>query len=83
MCKKWKSVHVAAYCMFITSWLCRLFLRKLKDTLKIPVLALVDSDPYGLKILSVYMKGNSHSWCLCQLCDTALSMLSAAVSQYN
>jgi hypothetical protein len=35
----------------------RLFLRKLKLTLKIPVLALVDSDPYGLKILSVYMKG--------------------------
>lgn len=38
---------------------CRLFLRKLKDTLKIPVLALVDSDPYGLKILSVYMKGET------------------------
>ena len=35
----------------------RLFLRKLRDTLQIPVLALVDSDPYGLKILSVYMKG--------------------------
>ena len=35
----------------------RLFLKKLKQTLKIPVLALVDSDPYGLKILSVYMKG--------------------------
>ena len=34
----------------------RLFLKKLKTTLKIPVLALVDSDPYGLKILSVYMK---------------------------
>ena len=34
-----------------------LFLRKLKMELKIPVLALVDSDPYGLKILSVYMKG--------------------------
>ena len=34
-----------------------LFLRKLKQTLRIPVLALVDSDPYGLKILSVYMKG--------------------------
>ena len=32
----------------------RLFLRKVRDTLKIPVLALVDSDPYGLKILSVY-----------------------------
>ena len=40
---------------------CRLFLRRLKDTLKIPVLALVDSDPYGLKILSVYMKGDTHS----------------------
>ena len=36
---------------------CRLFLRKLKMELKIPVLALVDSDPYGLKILAVYMKG--------------------------
>jgi meiotic recombination protein SPO11 len=30
----------------------------LRYTLKIPVLALVDSDPYGLKILSVYMKGS-------------------------
>lgn len=38
-----------------------LFLRKLKDTLKLPVLALVDSDPYGLKILSVYMKVGA--WC--------------------
>ena len=37
--------------------MCRLFLKKLKETLKIPVLALVDSDPYGLKILSVYMNG--------------------------
>ena len=37
----------------------RLFLKRLKDTLKIPVLALVDSDPYGLKILSVYMKGEN------------------------
>ncbi|EFJ51555.1 hypothetical protein VOLCADRAFT_103453 [Volvox carteri f. nagariensis] len=36
----------------------RLFLKRLKSTLKIPVLALVDSDPYGLKILSVYMKGS-------------------------
>lgn len=36
----------------------RLFLKKLKETLKVPVLALVDSDPYGLKILSVYMKGS-------------------------
>lgn len=42
---------------------CRLFLKKLKETLRIPVLALVDSDPYGLKILSVYMKGEQG---LCQ-----------------
>ena len=34
-------------------------MKKLKDTLRIPVLALVDSDPYGLKILSVYMKGEA------------------------
>jgi len=40
----------------------RLFLRKLKLTLKIPVLALVDSDPYGLKILSVYMKVGKRAW---------------------
>ena len=36
----------------------RLFLRKIKDQLKIPVLALVDSDPYGLKILTVYCSGS-------------------------
>ena len=43
----------------------RLFLRKLRYSLKIPVLALVDSDPYGLKILSVYMKGSMNmSTCL-------------------
>ena len=40
----------------LASFLCRLFLRKLRSELRIPVLALVDSDPYGLKILSVYMK---------------------------
>lgn len=40
----------------------RLFLRRLRDVLRIPVLALVDSDPYGLKILSVYMKG-VRGWC--------------------
>jgi len=38
----------------------RLFLKKLKNTLKIPVLGLVDSDPYGLKILSVYMTGSKN-----------------------
>jgi len=36
----------------------RMFLKKVKETLKIPVLALVDSDPYGLKIFSVYMQGS-------------------------
>nr|CAD1841964.1 unnamed protein product [Ananas comosus var. bracteatus] len=38
----------------------RLFLRKLKAELRLPVLALVDSDPYGLKILSVYMCGSKN-----------------------
>lgn len=36
----------------------RLFLKRITDELKIPVLALVDSDPYGLKILSVYCSGS-------------------------
>mmetsp|Transcript_17061 Transcript_17061/g.33375 ORF Transcript_17061/g.33375 Transcript_17061/m.33375 type:complete len:449 (-) Transcript_17061:1500-2846(-) len=38
----------------------RMFLRRLRNELKIPVLALVDSDPYGLKILSVYMSGSKN-----------------------
>ncbi|GAQ77576.1 Topoisomerase 6 subunit A homolog 3 [Klebsormidium nitens] len=38
----------------------RLFLKKMKSELKIPVLGLVDSDPYGLKILSVYMSGSKN-----------------------
>lgn len=38
----------------------RLFLRKMKTELKLPVLGLVDSDPYGLKILSVYMSGSKN-----------------------
>ena len=50
------AVSVSAVPCFVTCH--SLFLRKLKLTLKIPVLALVDSDPYGLKILSVYMKGS-------------------------
>lgn len=36
----------------------RMFLSRLKAELKIPILGLVDSDPYGLKILSVYMSGS-------------------------
>ncbi|XP_078444990.1 spo11/DNA topoisomerase VI, subunit A protein [Wolffia australiana] len=38
----------------------RLFLKKMKTDLRLPVLALVDSDPYGLKILSVYMCGSKN-----------------------
>ncbi|KMZ61007.1 Type II DNA topoisomerase VI subunit A 2 [Zostera marina] len=38
----------------------RLFMKKMKTELKLPVLALVDSDPYGLKILSVYMCGSKN-----------------------
>ncbi|CAN0371754.1 unnamed protein product, partial [Ectocarpus sp. 4 AP-2014] len=37
----------------------RLFLKRLKRELNIPVMGLVDSDPYGLKILSVYMSGET------------------------
>lgn len=36
----------------------RLFLRKCREELRLPVLGLVDADPYGLKILSVYMSGS-------------------------
>ena len=38
----------------------RMFLRKLKMTLNIPVLAFVDADPHGLKILSVYSSGSKN-----------------------
>ena len=38
----------------------RLFLKKLKTELQLPVLGLVDADPYGLKILSVYMSGSKN-----------------------
>ena len=37
-----------------------MFLARLTNELKIPVLGLVDSDPYGLKILSVYMSGSKN-----------------------
>lgn len=36
----------------------RMFLRRITSELKLPVFAFVDSDPYGLKILSVYMSGS-------------------------
>ena len=38
----------------------RMFVRQLKETLRIPVLALVDSDSYGVNILSVYMHGSQN-----------------------
>jgi len=37
-----------------------MFLSRLYDELQIPVLGLVDSDPYGLKILSVYVSGSKN-----------------------
>ena len=36
----------------------RLFLKRVSETLRIPVLGLVVSDPSGLKIISVYMQGS-------------------------
>ena len=38
----------------------RLFLNKVRSALNIPILGLFDADPYGLKILSVYMKGSKN-----------------------
>lgn len=36
----------------------RMFLRRVKEALQIPILGLFDSDAHGLKILSVYMQGS-------------------------
>jgi len=38
----------------------RSMLKRLRDELKIPVLALMDSDPYGVKIMSVYTSGSKN-----------------------
>ena len=38
----------------------RMFLNRIASELQIPVLGLVDSDPYGLKILSVYASGSKN-----------------------
>jgi meiotic recombination protein SPO11 len=38
----------------------RQFLRKMQQELKIQVLALMDADPYGLKIISVYTTGSKN-----------------------
>ena len=44
----------------------RLFLKRVSESLNIPVLGLVDADPSGLKIISVYMQGAS--LCSCFFC---------------
>lgn len=50
----------------------RLFLKRVKTALNIPILGLVDSDPYGLKILSVYMSGSKNmSYDRCGRCASA------------
>eukprot|EP00112_Aurelia_sp_Birch-Aquarium-sp1_P009763 Seg212.6 transcript_id=Seg212.6/GoldUCD/mRNA.D3Y31 product="Meiotic recombination protein SPO11" protein_id=Seg212.6/GoldUCD/D3Y31 len=36
----------------------RIFLRKIWENLKIPILALMDSDPYGIEIMYVYRYGS-------------------------
>lgn len=36
----------------------RMFVKRVREVLKIPVLGLFDSDAHGLKILSVYMQGS-------------------------
>ncbi|GBO34222.1 Meiotic recombination protein SPO11, partial [Araneus ventricosus] len=36
----------------------REMLRKLWDLLKIPILGLMDADPYGIEILSIYKYGS-------------------------
>ena len=38
----------------------RQFLRKMQQELKLQVLALVDADPYGLNIMSVYTRGSKN-----------------------
>ena len=58
-------LHLRFPCVIITAKgqpdvATRMFLKKVKATLEIPVLGLVDSDPYGLKILSVYMQGSKN-----------------------
>ncbi|XP_049762213.1 meiotic recombination protein SPO11 [Schistocerca cancellata] len=51
----------------------RLFLRRLWDSLRLPVLALVDADPYGIEIMCVYRFGSL------ALCDAASRLATPAV----
>jgi DNA topoisomerase VI subunit A len=60
----------------------RLFLRKLRLQLKLPVLALVDSDPYGLKILSA--RSTARPRAACQQCAcTPVGCLNALLVQVS
>lgn len=62
----------------------RLFLKKVKATLKIPVLGLFDSDPYGLKILSVYMSGSKNmSYDSANLCTPDIKWLGVRPSDLD
>ena len=62
----------------------RLFLKKMKRDLKLPVLGLVDSDPYGLKILSVYMSGSKNmSYDSCNLTTPDIKWLGVRPSDLN
>jgi len=62
----------------------RMFLRKLKLTLQIPVLAFVDADPHGLKILSVYSSGSKNmSYDSCSLTTPDIKWLGLRPSDFE
>lgn len=62
----------------------RLFLKKCVETLKIPVLGLFDADPYGLKILSVYMSGSKNmSYDSASLCTPDIKWLGVRPSDLD
>ena len=62
----------------------RMFLKKLKTTLNIPVLAFVDADPHGLKILSVYSSGSKNmSYDSCSLTTPDIKWLGLRPSDFK
>ena len=62
----------------------RLFLKRLSETLHIPVLGLVDSDPAGAKILSVYMQGSKNmSYASAHLTTKDIKWLGVRPSDYK
>jgi hypothetical protein len=53
--------HLAFICRYVTTLVSAwrgCYVIQIRDQLGIPVFAMVDSDPYGLKILSVYTTGS-------------------------